>query len=271
MSRWFLVLALVGCKGSGELNVGNGAEFDARLTSDVYTWDCEAPDTEWMGVFGFDVTLEFQPDALVDRALPPPGSCSYGLSMFAIDALESGESIPRASPSPQWSTSDDEGRMQPVVDGLYYADVFKNVRSCNAVDSVIISGVTLSDSGILDGATTPEAGEVSLVSVNSAYDSGIPFGEDINISWDTSGWSESFVQVRRVRDGVAYETVTCNTTGSDSFEVDNTVWDFFNPDLPVDLNYVYAGFQNTADFETSYGQKVEVSTRALHVVGVIDL
>ena len=264
------VVGLIGC-GKGGFDLGQGGEVDGRLTSDVYTWDCQSTDVEWMGVFGFDVALEFVPDDLDERHLPPVGSCDYGKSMFATDSPVAGTEIPEAAAEPRWTTSADTGLLQEVLAGYWFDEVYKNVLSCNKPDDVISSGVELSDAGWLDGATTPESGSVTLVTVDSEYTSGIPFGSDVGLSWDADGWDESFVQVRRVRDGIAVETLTCNTTGSDTFDVDSDVWGFFNESVGVDLNYVYVGFRNNGTWESPDGLKVDVATRALHVVGIVEL
>jgi hypothetical protein len=271
---WGVLLA-PGCNKNEDsgLYVGGGLNADARLTSDTYTWDCTdgSGTVDYMGVFGFDIAVEFVPDGLPPRSLPPVGSCSAGLSMFAVDALASGSAIPAAAETPGWATDGDDGVMEQILDGLYFTDVFKNVLSCQSVAGVIGSGVRLVDAGVLDGVTSPTAGSLDLVTASGNYSGGIAFGEDVDLSWEASGWEDSFVQIRRVRNDVAYETVTCNTTGEDSFALDSDVWSLFDEDLSVDVNFLYVGFANSGEVETDYGQLVEVQTRALHVIGINEL
>ena len=273
--HWGLIMLAAGCGGSGKLDfLGQGEATDARLTSDVYTWDCQSTETAWMGVLGFQVALEFVPDELDGRQLPPAGSCDHGLSMFAVDSLNTGfggTALPDLTSEPGWETDGDSGTLNEVVSGMWIDDVYNNVLTCNQVSDVITGGVSLVDAGILDGVQTPEAGSVTLVSVDGSFDDGIPFNSDLDLSWDTSGWGESFVQIRRVNSGIAYETLTCNTTGEDDFTLGVDAWDLFDASLDVDVNYLYVGFRNTAIHSTTEGQTVEVSTRALHVVGIQEL
>jgi hypothetical protein len=264
-----LVLLVCACKGDGGV-VGAGEETDGRLTSDVYTWDCATTGVSWMGALGFDVSLEFVPDELSSRALPA-GSCSYGLSMFAVDTVTAGAAVPGLEGDPGWRTSAAEGSLEPVTEGLWYADVYRNVLSCNSVDDVILEGVELYDAGVLEGIRTPVAGDVTLVSADVAYAQGIPFGTDLDVTWEAAGWQDSFVQIRRVRGGVAYETVTCATTGEDSFALDQAIWSLLDPNLQVDSNFLYVGFQNVGQDESTEGQKIDVATRALHVVGITEI
>lgn len=269
-----LAFAAAGCKKNEDAGflVGQGVGSDARLTSDAYTWDCsDFGSYDWMGVLGFDITLEFVPDSLPPRDLPAPGSCAYGLSMFAKDALVSGTSIPDSSDSPGWRTIADEGYLDPVLDGLWIADVFDNVLSCSPVGDIIAGGVQLYDAGALDGTTSPVAGEVVDVNVtDGSWGSGIPFGEDLDVTWEASGWDETFVQVRRERIGVAIETITCNTTGVSEFQVTSETWDLFDDTIDVDHNFLYVGFQNVDTIENDYGHGIEVASRALHAVGLSD-
>ncbi len=266
---------LMGCN-KGTIDVGGGAATDGRLTSDVYTWDCTSEDGDWMGVFGFDITLEWVPDDIYDRSLPAPGQCTAGLSMFALDAGYSGDDIPNAkNKNPRWRTAGDTGRMDEVWSGLWRDEVDANVMGCSPVEDTIVDGVEVYDAGIMTGARTPQAGEVALVEINgestSEFETGFGFGEEIEVAWEASGWDESFVQVRRVKDWIAYDTVICNTTGEEGFVVDDEVWGLLNEDLNVDYNYFYVAFRNTDQWETEYGQKVDVITRGLHVAGVLDL
>ena len=263
------VLGLMGCS-KGVLNLGEGAETDARLTSDVYTWDCQEEEGNWMGALGFDVSLVYTPDNLFDRSLPPVNSCEVGLSMFAVDTLEGGTDIP-STDAPSWVTEEDSGRMERVIAGLYFDDVFKNVFSCREVGEVITGGVILSDAGALSGVATPEAGDVHSVNASIDVVGGITFGEEFELDWDVAGWGESFVQIRRARSGLLMETVTCNTTGTSSFVIDDNIWDFLSESLSADTNYLYVGFRNTDNVLSEEGQRIDIETRALHVVGLTEL
>lgn len=266
---------LLGCNPKGEFAIGLGDETDGRLSADVYTWDCQGADSQWMGVMAFDVSLEFVPDAVTRRALPPVGSCEGGMSMFAEDSLVAGQDIPDLGGSPRWETSTDGGVFEEVLAGYWYDEVFKNVMGCGPVEDTLEQGVELSSAGILSGATTPEPGELDRVLVDgqstAEFYGGLEFGQTLDLSWEADDWEETFVQIRRERDGLVYETVTCNTTGLDSFEVDTRVWELLDAELPVDWNFLYVGFRNTDTYETDHGQIVDTTSRALHVVGLSEI
>ena len=266
------VFLSLGCN-VGVLKLGNGAETDARFTADVYTWDCgieTESDETWMGAFGFDVSLVYTPDNLASRELPPVGTCVLGISMFSLDSLEGGTDIPEAD-EPKWVTESGQGRLSRELAGLYYDNVFKNVFSCNPVDTVVASGVELTEAARLTGISTPAAGTLMDVSVGGSTVGGIAFGEPIDLSWDVDGWDESFIQIRRTRSNILVESLTCNTTGSSEFTMDSVVWDQLNSDLSADRNYLYVGFRNIDDTMSPDGQRAETETRALHVVGLTNL
>ena len=268
----FCLCLLTGCSG-GVLKLGTGAETDARFTADVYTWDCgieSEDDQTWMGAFGFDVSLVYTPDNLASRELPPVGTCTIGVSMFSLDTLEGGTDIPDAE-QPRWRTDSGQGRLERQVSGLYYDDVFRNVFSCDPLDTVVASGVRLEDAARLTGISTPSAGTVMDVQVGGSTVGGIPFGEPIDLSWDVDGWDESFIQVRRTRSNILVESLTCNTTGTSQFTMDAAAWSQLNSELSADRNYLYVGFRNIDDTMSPDGQRAETETRALHVVGLTNL
>jgi len=264
-----LVLGTAGCS-KGVLDLGLGAETDARFTSDVYTWECASEDAEWMGTFGFNLSLTYTPDNLATRELPPLNACDSSLSMFSMDTLEGGTDIPDVD-SPKWSTQGDSGRMDREVEGLYYDDVFRNVFSCDRAEAVIAGGVLLEQAGRLSGVRTPAAGEVISVSSDSEAVGGLSFGESITLNWEADGWDESFIQIRRTRSEQVVETLTCNTTGLSEFEIDSSIWGELNEAVNADTNYLYVGFRNTGNERSPDGQKVDIETRALHVVGITDI
>lgn len=269
---WFALGALlVGCENTGTIDFGTGAETDARLTSEVGTWNCSGPgeggeEEFWKGVFQFDITLEVQPDSLSDRDLPGVGECEYGLSMVAEDRLEGGAYLPDVE-RPGWAAADRTGNLDPVAPGLYRDAVFNNRFQCNdRVEDVLSGGIRLTDGGeLFTGAETPEAGLVNDVAIDTELEDGdLTFGDTFKVTWDVTGWDESYVQIRRVRDGLAAETITCNTTGLGEFDIDDAIWGQFNPALGVDRNRLFVGFRNTGSWEATNGQSVEVETRAIH-------
>jgi len=111
---------------------------------------------------------------------------------------------------------------------------------------------------------------VNVSVTDGSWGSGIPFGADLDVTWETDGWDETFVQIRRERLGIAYETVTCNTTGESEYVLGNELWALFDDTIEIDRNFLYIGFQNVETLENDYGHGVEVATRALHAVGLSD-
>jgi hypothetical protein len=263
-----LVLALTGCN-KGTIDLGLGTETDARLTSDAYTWDCQGVDVHWMGVLAFDISLEYVPDNLDARELPAKGTCEAGVSMFAMDTLTGGTDLPGVTTPSWWSTEDWNGRLPRRITGLYYDKVFDNMLTCQPVSEIVSGGIELTDAGTLSGAITPSAGNVFDVS-SDADKSAIQFGEEVLITWDATGWDESFVQARREIHGDAVETVTCNTTGLTEFTVDDDLWDLLDPTIDNAISFFYVGFRNAGLVETAGGQKVQTETRALHAIGIQD-
>lgn len=266
--------AIVGCKNSGGADFGQGPENDARFLADVFTWQCEEAGTNFYeGVFAFNVSLEVAPDALVPRSLPAPGGCSADLSMFGADPNGLLANIPEVSDEPRWVTELDSGELENLSEGWYYDEVFDNVHNCQTADALLSGGIHLEGAGSLTGAVTPDPGtieDVTLVSTTDYEETGFVFGEEIEVSWEAAGWDEAWIQVRRERGGEAWEYVTCNVSGYDSFVLGDNVWGLMTENLGDVLNNVYVAFQNHGMQELEDGQKVEVATRAMHVAVAFD-
>jgi hypothetical protein len=129
-------------------------------------------------------------------------------------------------------------------------------------------GITLVDAGPLTGAATPPPNAAPTVRFGDRATS-IEFGDSVTIEWDAHLWDEVFVQVRREKEGEAWESVTCNATTLDSFDIDEAVWGLMDERIDVDRNNIYVGFQTTGR-ETVNGNAVQVLTRAIAVAVVED-
>jgi len=254
----------MGC--SGELELGAGPEGDARLTADIYTWECtDLGDDLWEGVYAFNVAFEFAPDGVQSRDLPEVGNCSGDLSMFPMDAGKAGADIPESEGDPSWTTTTDEGDLEKLADGFWYDNVMGENHSCFMPQEIVTSGIELTNAAALTGAQTPPAGELNGVVLSKELEGGLTFGEDVEVSWDADGWDETWLQIRMEREGQSWGTVTCNATGMDSFAVDNKVWSKLNGSLNVEYINLYVGFQNNGNFTADNGIKVDTVTRAVHV------
>jgi len=253
--------------GGGTLN---SAIVDARLIADVYTWTCEDAGTgiQYQGAFGQVATLEHAPGGVEALVLPEVGACTFGLDMFPTSAGSAGIDIPGVATDPLWESEVDDGSLQKLAPGFYYDDVYPDVRTCYSTDEIMAGGIALTDAGPLTGAATP----APYSAPNVRFDRGgtsIEFGDPVGIDWDTHLWDEVFVQVRREKEGIAWETVTCNATGLDNFDIDDGIWNLMDERIEVDRNNIFVGFQTTGR-DTVAGNDVQVMTRAIAVAVVED-
>lgn len=274
--RFFWLAALTatlapGCKG--QIDLGGGAEADARLTADLFTWECYDPESNanFQGVYAFTAALEYAPDGLQDRRLPGPGGCSADLSMFPVDAGSRGENIPNLAGDAHWATDSDSGRLTNEGPGFYYDEIFNNVHSCQFADELLGGGLQLNDAESLSGVTSPAAGAINEVVTDIDDADGndaITFGEDVVVSWDSEDWEEVWVQIRQERGGEAWGSVTCNASGGAEFDIGSDVWGLLDSTLNVETINLYVGFQNTETVLTESGESVESATRGVHVLVV---
>ncbi len=264
-------IALSGCGKDSKGGEGSGPERDARFVSDVYTWECSAYDTGgnaddvWQGAFAQAMYLQYAPDALESLAPPAAGSCSYGIDMFPTGTT-GGAGLSGVT-APRWTTTSDSGEMEEAGEGFWMDDVTGNVHSCSEVEDVLGSGATLSQSGVLDGIVTPQPAEVPNVSFDhpDGNDDTIDWGEEVTVSWDEGSWDQTWVQIRREREGEAWETVTCNVTGETSWTMSEDMWSLLDANLNIETNNLYIAFENTSEETTSDGLKVDVMTRSISV------
>lgn len=269
-----LALALLaGCKDKS-IGLGRGVAVDARLYADVYTWGCSQQDTaggpgeQWEGVYAYNISFEYAPDGLVDRSIPETG-CSTSLDIFPTDAGANAHDLVE---TPSWYNSDDyKGVLQHENTGFYSANVFSNAHSCAYPDDVLGSGTQVADADVFSGASTPAPAE--LVSVTDGTDgsnTGLTYGSDVDVSWDASGWDESWIQIRREKNGTLVQGLTCRTTGLDVFTIDASVWSQLSDAMEVDLTNLYVGFGRHDSTITSDGQEIQTWTREMHTAVVQD-
>jgi hypothetical protein len=266
-----LVVLATGC-GRGKTSLGSGPGDDGRLISTVYTWECLNPNDGalYQGVYGQEISLEFAPDDVQALDLPAAGDCEAGLDLFPADAGAGGVDIPGIEDEPRWTTDASSGELDPLGGGYYYDSVLENVHSCQEVGQLLKGGSVLSDAGVLDDIATPEPESMPSVTLDGDYESGIPWGTDLEASWDADHeWDDVWVQVRRERDGEAWESVTCNATGGSSFDIDGAIWSMMTESLSVDTNNLYVGFNRSTTRETDDGLKIEAVTRAIAVASVL--
>jgi hypothetical protein len=265
------LVALASACNRGKTALGGGTAKDARLISSVYTWECvnNNDGALYQGAFSQDVRLEFAPDALRSFEMPAEGDCATGLDLIPTDAGDGGQALPELEDEPRWTTDIASGELSDLGAGFYYDSVLENVHSCQEVNQILDGGTTLSEAGLLDGVATPEPAAMPEVALSGDYESGIPWGTELEATWDAEhAWDSVWVQVRRERDGEAWESVTCNATGLDAFTIGDAVWAEMTESLTVDANNLYVGFERTKTRETADGLKVDAITRAMAVTVV---
>lgn len=267
------VLALTGGCAKTKIGLGAGGGEDARYIADVYTWDCEdRADTGdvqvYDGVYSYNISLEYAPDKLAKRELPKSG-CTKGLDLFPSDAGGGGLDIPE-SDVPEWSNGDLSGKLDRLSAGFYYKDVSENVSNCSYAEDLLGEGTSLQAAGVFSGAKTPKPGSLANVGI-SDYDKnvGITTGTSPTISWDASGWADSWIQVRRENTkGDLSESVTCATAGADSYTVGDEVWSLMNAVVEAEVTNLYIVVQNDDTVTTDDGQKMKVLTREVYAAVV---
>ena len=273
-----LVLGACGGGKGGVGGIGSGPEKDARLVTDVYSWECNggADGGTYQGVFQQVNSLEFAPDALRVVPLPSPGGCTAGLNMFPENAGEGGTAVPGVSGDIEWENDADDGYFVEMAAGFYQDDVFPDTRTCTDINDVLLGGTRLVNAGSLEGVSTPSPQDIPAVEFSGLSvdpDTNvelIQFGDEITASWDDHDWDRVWVQVRRELDGTTWESVTCNATGLDSFTLDDAVWTQLDPNIDVDQNQLYVGFEAVGEEETVDGYKVETAIRAMALAVVQD-
>ena len=265
--------AVIGC-ASGTLDDGKDGEdgdafanavLDARLIADVYTWTCTDPSdgVEYQGAFGQEATLEHAPGGVEALVLPEVGDCVAGLDMFPSSAGPLGIDIPGLGAEPVWESEVDDGSMTKLQPGYYADDVYPDERTCYSTNEIMAGGITLVEAGPLTGVATPPPNAAPTIRFGDGA-TAIDFGDSITIEWDAHLWDEVFVQVRREKEGEAWESVTCNATTLDRFDIDDAVWSLMDSRIEVDRNNIFVGFQTTGR-ETVAGNDVQVLTRAIAV------
>lgn len=268
------ILALVACENS-KIELGGGPEPDARLIADLYTWECNIQEDEeivsWEGAFSYNVSMQYAPDALPSLDLPASG-CNAGADIFPGDAGTGAQDLPDGTPD--WYNTDDfNGTFDQDGTGFYFEDVFSNQRTCTRVEEILGDGTKLANAGSFSGARTPTPGELASISITGAdidATTGLPFGSELDVAWESTDWDATWVQIRREQGGSLVEAATCNTTGDTTFSVDSDVWDLLHDTVVVDVTNLYVGTQSTSTITTDDGQEIELITRMMHIAVVQD-
>ncbi len=221
-------------------------------------------------MFAHDITFEYAPDALVDRALPEAG-CTRGVDLFPSEAGEGGTDVPKVSGS-GWSRADSTGVLDRESEGYYHDSVLRNQSDCSSAEDLLAEATSLTNMGPFSGASTPGVGSLSAVTLVGEVDdeTGIPFGSQVTASWSSEGWDTAWVQIRREKAGALMESVTCSVGNDERFTLDDDVWSLLSEELAVDLTNLYVAVQSEGATATEDGQEILTYTRAMHVAVVQD-
>ena len=169
----------------------------------------------------------------------------------------------------------DYGGNDDGASSTYAHRLHQGLQDIPGWDAMIMgSGIELTSASVLTGTSTPSPPEVPVVDFDGlSYHSEtgaetIEWGDEIVASWDEHGWEQVWVQVRREREGEAWESVTCDASGDTSFTMTSDVWDLMDEDLEVESNNIYVAFTMSREDTSEDGLKVEAVTRAM-AVGVV--
>jgi hypothetical protein len=279
-ARWAWVAAAgVACaRGDGSLKGDGAGDRDVRFISDVYAWTCQDSTTGdlYQGVFGQRLTLEHAPDALSSLDAPGAGACTAGRDMFPTSAGPGGEDPPGAAAAPAWSAGTREGVLTRLGAGFYADAPLEDQRTCIAVDELLAGGAVLADAGGLDGLQTPAPAPIpevafSGLSVDAATGASyLAWGDGVTAEWGENGWDAAWVQVRREREGEAWESVTCGVGDGRSFTMEDDIWALMDERIEVEQNQLYVAFQKEDESTLPDGRVAVTVTRAMVVAVVAD-
>jgi hypothetical protein len=260
------LLALLGC-AIGPDGEGAGPGPDARLISGIHSFGCSDGDYQFLGVRSEEISLEVAPDALEPLDLPEPGTCVAGLDLFPTDAGPGAGNPDDLDSEVVWMAPQSSGTITRRSPGFWSSSDAGTQLTC--IGATDVGGVELIDAGAYSGVGTPSPPSDGNVHADPAADDGITFGEEIEVTFEAPRWNDVWVQLRRERQDEAWETVTCNVTGDDSFALGPDHWSEMTEDLSVDENELVVVFQASRTDVLEDGQTMETVTRTL--TSVVDL
>ena len=260
------LFALFGCAPENGDN-GRGPDPDARLISNIHTLGCRDGGYHFLGVESEEISLEVAPDALEPRGLPEPGLCETGLDVFPTDAGPGAGNPEDLSSEVVWMAAQSSGTIKQRSTGFWAS--FDGGTQLTCIGATDIGSVELVDAGDYSGIDTPSPPSDGNITPVAAASDGIEFGETIEVPFEAPGWDQVWVQLRRVRNVEAWETLTCNVTGTDSFTLGADHWAEMNGDLSVDENQLLVVFEQARNETLDDGQVMETITRT--VTSVNDL
>jgi hypothetical protein len=254
------LFALFGC-APGNGDDGTGPRPDARLISNIHTLGCRDGTYRFLGVESEEISFEVAPDALEPRSLPEPGTCEAGLDLFPMDAGPGGGNPEDVSAEVIWTAAQSSGTLKRRSTGFWASwDAGTQLTCIGATD---IGAVELLDAGDYSGIDTPWPPSDGNVTPTAEASDGIEFGETFELPFEAPNWDEVWVQLRRVRNVEAWETLTCNVTGDTSFTLGAEHWSEMTESLSVDENQLLVVFESARTDTLDDGQAMETVTRSI--------
>jgi hypothetical protein len=254
------LFALLGCAPENG-DDGGGPDPDARLISNIHTLGCRDGTYRFLGVESEEISLEVAPDALQPRTLPEPGACETGLDVFPADAGPGAGNPDDLSDEVVWEAAQSSGTLKQRSTGFWAS--FDGGTQLTCIGATDIGSVELVDAGDYSDINTPSPPSDGNVTPVAAVSDGIDFGETVEIPFEAPGWDQVWVQLRRLRNVEAWETLTCNVTGDDSFTLGAEHWAPMNEDLSVDENQLLVVFEKARNETFDNGQVMETITRSI--------
>ena len=267
-----LLLPLTGCLllGADQDTTPPPPPLTVQFVADAYLQDCDWSGDFWLGVESLELTLEHDLDGHRAVELPAPGTCVDGLELFSADALQSGDDLPGLFARPLWEGPLGSGSLKDIVPGLWHADAFHSPDRCGTLDESLGEGVALTEAGVVSGLASPVHGSLAAVTADGERftdHAPVQVGDTVELAWEADGWDETFVQVRRLHDGEARQTITCGVSSEGGFTVDDTVWDLVNDAVFAQDTQIYVGLVRRSEVELEDGSaRATVLTRAMHVL-----
>jgi hypothetical protein len=254
------LFAFLGC-APGPSEEGSGPPPDARLISNIHTLGCRDGDYHFLGVSSEEISFEVAPDALEPLHLPEPGTCATGLDLFPVDAGPGAGNPDDLSAEVAWTASSSGGTLKRRSTGFWASYDAGTQLTC--IGATEVGAVELVDAGDYSGINTPSPPSNGAVVPSESADDGIEFGEPIEVAFEAPNWDQVWVQLRRVRNTEAWETLTCNVTGDTSFALDTEHWAEMTESLSVDENELLVVFETSRTETLDDGQEMETVTRSV--------
>ena len=254
------LFALLGCAPENG-DDGSGPDPDARLISNIHTLGCRDGTYRFLGVESEEISLEVAPDALEPRGLPEPGTCQSGLDLFPMDAGPGAGNPDDLSAEVVWTAAQSSGTIKRRSTGFWAS--YDGGTQLTCIGATDIGGVELVNAGDYSGVNTPSPPSDGNVEPTAAASDGIEFGEAIELSFEAPNWDQVWVQLRRVRNVEAWETLTCNVTGDASFTLGAEHWAEMTESMSVDENELLVVFESARTETLDDGQVMETVTRTI--------